>query len=322
MKMHKEPLRAAMDRRLSFLDDLPSCRPALYDRIAQEEPVMKKKFSVGLIFAMVFVLLAASALAAGLLLSPRVRALRAADRALEEAYGITSEMQTFFSRREEAQPGGGFRVTYTGSGSLEYVLGTYTALVRDDQAEVTWSREGDDVSGGYEADAWGLPQLEQMMADSAREDKAFLQKAEQISAGHALPAPEAPAEAAAGAELDPEAEKSAALEARRISEEEMIATGRQFIISNYGLNAEQVSRMELYTNSLPAAQPNSWYCMVNGAPCFQVEFLLYSEYASGGQASGEPRPRAEMDGYYNVFVNVETGAVESFEYNSALGGIG
>ena len=44
MKTNKEPLRSAMDRRLSFLDELPSCRAALYRRIAQEEaPVMKKK---------------------------------------------------------------------------------------------------------------------------------------------------------------------------------------------------------------------------------------------------------------------------------------
>ena len=39
---NKETLQAVMDRRLSFLDGLPSCRPALMQRIAQEEaPVMK-----------------------------------------------------------------------------------------------------------------------------------------------------------------------------------------------------------------------------------------------------------------------------------------
>ena len=48
---NKETLQAAMDRRLSFLDELPSCRPALMQRIAQEEaPVMKRKISVGLVF--------------------------------------------------------------------------------------------------------------------------------------------------------------------------------------------------------------------------------------------------------------------------------
>lgn len=322
MKTNKEPLRAAMDRRLSFLDDLPSCRAALYSRIEKEAPVVKKKLSVGVVFAMVLVLLATAALAAELLLSPRASAVRVADQALEQDFGITAEMQTFFSRREEALPEGGFRVTYTGAGSLEYVLGTYTALVKDQKADVSWSREGADVSGGYEADAWGLEQLRQMMADGARDDKTYLQKAEEISAKHAPAGAEDAAGAAAEPPVDPEEEKNAALNARKVSEEEMIAIGREFVISSYSLSEEQVSRMELYTNSLPGVEPNSWYCMVNGAPCFQVEFLLYSEYEDAQQAAEGPRPRAEMDGFYNVFVNVETGAVESFEYNSALNGIG
>ena len=36
----------------------------------------------------------------------------------------------------------------------------------------------------------------------------------------------------------------------------------------------------------------------------------------------EPQPRMEKDGYYNVFVNVETGVIEEYEYNSALAGEG
>ena len=116
MKTNKEPLRSAMDRRLSFLDELPSCRAALHRRIAQEEtPVMKKKLSVGLVFALVLVLLAAAALAAGLLLSPRVSAARTADLALKEQFGVTEEMQTFFSRNEAEQPDSSVIVTYTGT---------------------------------------------------------------------------------------------------------------------------------------------------------------------------------------------------------------
>ena len=33
MKTNKDSLRSAMDRRLSFLDELPSCRAGLYHRI-------------------------------------------------------------------------------------------------------------------------------------------------------------------------------------------------------------------------------------------------------------------------------------------------
>ena len=322
MKTNKEPLRAAMDRRLSFLDDLPSCRAALHSRIAQEAPVMKKKLSVGLVFALILVLLAAAALAAGLLLSPRVSAARTADQALEKAYGITAEMQTFFLRDEALQPDGSVTVTYTGTGNLAYVLGTYTAVVKDNQAAVSWSREGEDTSGGYEADCWGLEQLKQMMADGAREDKAFLEKAGMIAAKH-LPA-ELPAlpEAEDDSFEKKEAAKTAAMNARKLSEEEMIAIGREFILTNYNLNEEQAARMELYTNSAEEQQPNTWYEMINDAPCFQVEYLLYEEYPQELIDAGEPRPRTEMNGYYNVFVNVETGAVENFEYNSALNGLG
>ena len=102
MKTNEKTLRDAMDRRLSFLDDRPSCRAAVQYRIAQEEePVMKKKISVGFVFAMVLVLLTVAALATGLLLSPRASAVRTADQAMEKELGINSEMMTFFARSEE-----------------------------------------------------------------------------------------------------------------------------------------------------------------------------------------------------------------------------
>ena len=126
---------------------------------------MKKKVSVGFVFAMVLTLLSVAALAAGLL-SRRAGAVRVADRALEENYGITAEMQTFFGCEEEELPDGGVRITYAGVEGMEYVLGTYTATVRDGKAEVAWSRDGQDVSGGYAEEAWGAAQLEQMLLDS------------------------------------------------------------------------------------------------------------------------------------------------------------
>ena len=112
MKKNRETIRSAMDRRLSFLDDLPSCRAGVLEQIAREEvPVMKKKVSVGLVFAMVLVLLSVAALAAGILLSRGADAARVADRALEEKYGVTQEMLTYFCRDEEEQQGGAVRVT-------------------------------------------------------------------------------------------------------------------------------------------------------------------------------------------------------------------
>ncbi len=321
MKMNKEQLKAAMDRRLSFLDDVPSCRAKVMYRIAQkEEPVvMKKRLSVGLVLALVLAMVSVSALAAGLLLSARASASRIADRELEKQYGVTAELQTFFSREEEELPDGSVKVIYTGVGGMEYVLGSYTAHVKDGKAEISWSHDGEDTSGGYDAEAWGLTQLRQMMADSLDQEKkdAFMSKADAIGTKHNVTEDNAPSEANGNYHEQREADKNAALKARKLSEEEMIRIGREFVISNYGLNEEQTARLELYTTSVEDEE-SCWYEMIGGKPCFQVEYLLYNdEYETGDLTK-----RTEMNGYYNVFVNVETGVVEEYEYNSSLAGQG
>ena len=286
---NKETLQTAMDRRLSFLDERPSCRAAVMYRIAQEEePVMKKKVSLGFVFVMVLVLLSVAALATNLLFSRRADASRTADQALEREIGIGSEMMTFFARGEEELEDGSVLVTYTGAGSLEYVLGTYTVLVKDGKAEISWSHDGEDVSGGYEANAWGIGQLKQMLTDCLDEKTRdiFWAKAEEIAAKHGMQEDNTSSAAIVGLPEQIEARKTAAMNARKLSEDEMIAVGREFIISNYGLNEEQVSRMELFTNYVPEFTDdedavyemedngNGWYDMINGKPCFQVEYLL------------------------------------------------
>lgn len=322
----KETLKAAMDRRLSFLDEVPSCRPALMRRIArEEEPVMKKKWSVGLVCALMILSLSVMAVAAGLILSPRVSGTRLADRALEEAYGITDELQTFFSREERELSDGALEVTYTGAGTLAAPLGTYTAVVRGGRAEVAWSHDGEETAGGYEADAWGLEQLKQMLADSREHpgQEAFLSRAEELYEREGFAAKDAAmaAEAEASGETAEEyaarreADKDAALNRRKLTEEEMIAAAREFIIETYGLTEEQVSLLELYTNSFPAGG-NTWYESVDGKPCFEVEYLL-DEDPSAAEKTGY-----RMNAYFKVFINVETGAVEQYEYNSGAGGQG
>ena len=283
---------------------------------------------------MVLALLSVAALAAGLL-SRRADAVRTADRALEENYGITAEMQTFFAREEEELPEGGVKITYSGVSGMEYVLGTYTASVRDGKAEIAWSHDGQDVTGGYGAEAWGAEQLKQMLQDSLQPEskQAYLDRARAAAEtrGALTEEDETPSEADPHYGEKREAEKTAAMNARKISEEQMIRTGRDFIISNYSLNEEQAGRLELYTNSLgsdeEAGDPslerdNTWYEMVNGKPCFQVEYLLYQPVTTKMLENGEDPGREAMDGFYNVYINVETGEIEEFEYNSALAGQG
>ena len=100
MKTNKEAMKSAMDRRLSFLDELPSCRASVQQRIAQEEtPVMKKKISLGVVFAIVLVCLSAIGVATGFLLSPKADAARIADAALEEKYGV-NYLYSDFKKKE------------------------------------------------------------------------------------------------------------------------------------------------------------------------------------------------------------------------------
>ncbi len=327
MKTNKKTIQSAMDARLSFLDELPSCRAAVQHRIAQEEePVMKRKMSVVFALAMVLVLLAAAAVAATLLLSPRADAVRTAEQALEEKYGINADMMTFFGREQETLEDGSVRVTYTGAGNLDYAVGTYTAVVKDGKAEIAWSHDGEDTSGGYAAEAWGIDQLKQMLAD-CRDDglkQAYLDRAGEIAEAHGVTEDsrlENAAERDDNYFENRETDKTTAMEARKIPAEDMIETGREVIISHYGLNEEQISRMELYTRT-DEDSGNSWYEMIGGKPCFQVEYLLYQPLTAEQEENGEPRPFEEKDGYYNVYVNVETGEIEEYEYNSGLGGQG
>ncbi len=323
---NKESLQASMDRRLSFLDERPSCRPALMQRIAQEEePVMKKKMSFGLVFALVLVSLSVIALATGLILSPRVSAAQLADRELEKKYGITYDMQTFFARAEEELPDGAVRVTYTGAGTLEAPLGIYTVEVKDGKAEASWNLEGRATAGGYSAEAWGPEQMTQMLADSRTEDgtRAYFARAEELWAeahpDENLNKPSDSHETFEEYYARREAEKNSAMDARKKSEEEMIAAGREFIITTFGLTDEQAARLELYTNSFEGSE-NEWYDTINGKPCFKVEFLLDEE-------GYDPEAHHEEDevrnnAYYNVYVNVETGVIEQYEFDSGAGGIG
>ena len=318
MKTNKESLKSAMDRRLSFLDEVPSCRAALRVRIAQEEePVMKKKVSVGFVFAMVLALLSVAALAAGLL-SRRAGAVRVADRALEENYGVTAEMQTFFGREEEELPDGGVRITYAGVEGMEYVLGTYTATVRDGKAEVAWSRDGQDVSGGYAAEAWGAEQLKQMMADNKTtgDQSLFEDYAAAVAEAHdaAWVQPDHTGEEIKAYFEMLEAEKTQALNAAKLPEDEMQALAKEAVIRRYELTDEQAAMLEIYVQPY-ADEANAWYWMEDGNPCFEVQFFL-------DQDPENPVHHVDKDGTYAVLVNVETGVIERMVYESGLGGNG
>ena len=90
-------------------------------------------------------------------------------------------------------------------------------------------------------------------AQDEQRKQAYLDRAAEITEAHIAPVEYT--EPTDG-EIDAyyakrEADKTAAMNARKLSEDEMIAIGREFVISNWKLNEEQTGRLELYTNSDP-----------------------------------------------------------------------
>lgn len=316
---NKETLKTRMDRRLSFLDVVPSCRSVLMRRIEQEEaPKMKKKVSLALVLALTLISLSVAALAAGLLFSPRADAARLADRALEEKYGVTQAMLTYFVRTEEAQPGGAVVVTYTGWDQLAGALGVYTAEVKDGKVDVAWSYDGAGTAGGYDAEAWGAQQLAQMIKDNQEtgDMSRFLSRALEIAENRGMAWEET-----VSTEEEKivyfeqlEKEKTAALSARKLAEDEMAALALKAIVETYALTPDQAAMLERYVQPL-ADEENAWYWMEDGKPCFEVQYFLT-------QAPDQPGVFTEKDGAYAVLVNVETGVIERIVYESGLGGEG
>jgi cytochrome c-type biogenesis protein CcmH/NrfG len=78
MKISDQEIRQAVDHRLSALDDDPSRRARILRRIEKEgEPQVKKKLSVGLVFAIVLLLILAGV---ALALSTNLLLLRQRDK--------------------------------------------------------------------------------------------------------------------------------------------------------------------------------------------------------------------------------------------------
>ena len=111
-----------------------------------------------------------------------------------------------------------------------------------------------------------------------------------------------------------EAEKTQALNAAKLPEDEMQALAKEAVIRRYELTDEQASMLEIYVQPL-ADEANAWYWMEDGNPCFEVQFFL-------DQDPENPVHHVDKDGTYAVLVNVETGVIERMVYESGLGGNG
>ena len=214
---------------------------------------------------------------------------------------------------------GPVRVTSTGKDALQPVLGIYTADIKDGKAVITWNYDGMNTENGYEADAWGAAQLEQMLKDnSATGDMGLFMPYVEAAAKRLETDTE---ESEEWKEEDViayyenlETEKTEAMNARKLPENEMQTIAKEAIIARYELTDEQAAMLELFVQPY-ADQENAFYWMINGQPCFEVQYFLT-------QNPDHPENFVEKDGTYGAAVNVETGVIERLIYESGLGGEG
>lgn len=111
--------------------------------------------------ALVLALITAAAVAAGLTRSAGYDAKRLAYQALEEKYGFTTDMESFFTCTAEEKDGQTV-VTYRANkdvGDFAWKLGDYTVTIRNGQAEASWSNDGEAVGDDFSSDVWNTALL-------------------------------------------------------------------------------------------------------------------------------------------------------------------
>ncbi len=317
MKNHE--FQELVDRTLSGLVWDERKRQKVLHAISEEEKPMKK-FSASFILAAVVLCLSVTALAGGLMLSGKVDDMALASRELEKAYGVTPTMQGSYFGKTVEQGDGETVVTFWGIENLRYVLGEYTVTVGNGKAAVKWSHDGEDTSGGFEAEAWGVDQMNAML-DWEKEHHnvtGYYPQAKAIAQKHSaesrsgVPSEE---EIAAATQQRKEEERQAR-SAAKLTEQEMIDLARQALVSVYGLTDEQMRLIECPQD----IEDYFYFNMQDGKPVYSVWFYLLQ--APVPDDPGVFPEFTEKDGIYVVSVNVETGVIESLIYDTSLGGNG
>ena len=151
--MKHEDFRELVDRRLSGLVWDEASRRKVLNAVREEEKPMKKKVSFTVVLALAVLCVAAVAIAEGLMFSPRYSAVRLANQAMEQQYGITPDILSLFYRQVEQH------------GLPAEQMGEYTVEVKDNRAKASWSNDGKDTSGGLKAEAFGAEQLRLLSYD-------------------------------------------------------------------------------------------------------------------------------------------------------------
>ena len=296
----------------------------------EEKPV--KKFSTTFILIAAIVCLSVTALAAGLIFSPKYDAVRVANQAMEDQYGITPDLLSLFWRDIKENEDGTTTVVYSTTKDVGPVsrIGEYTVMVDGPKATVSWSNEGKDTSGGLSAEAYGPDQLHTISYD-------YGNAMQQLMELGIIPSPDySPNPRLADGQIDDEewteedqAEWEQALaeveedEKQRLAEiaeaesrgkitvEQAADVGKEAIIQEYTLTKEQADKLEYQPDMIYASYEND-------EPLINLCYCLSQK--EGATFSGDNF--TEKDGQYWVTINLLTGVIEDLVYDSGLAGNG
>ena len=111
-----------------------------------------------------------TALAAGLIFSPRYDAVRIANQTMEEKYGITADLLSLFYREVKENGDGTATVTFSIPDTASFPtdrIGEYSVTVSGNKGTASWSKDGMNTSGGLSAEAYGTEQLQLLSYDYA-----------------------------------------------------------------------------------------------------------------------------------------------------------
>lgn len=303
LRMDKKRVQAALDRKADFIPSNPYLVQRVLNAANKEgEVVVKKKFSIGMILVTVMLLATVTALAATLIFANRVPATEAADQAMLDTYGITAQMQSMFNRRSTDGEDGTTVVTYEGMEDLAFILGKYTVIVDGKTVKsISWSRDGEDTSGGLEACAWGKEQLEEILkvdpeTGKQAELRTFQPYIDRINQQYGFDYEAYCAENAndhfvvvlQGGEIEKAKEK------QQLTNLEMIDLAKEAVTVRYHLTDEQATGFSV------DVEDSSAYVLRDGTLCFRCWLFL-------GEFSEE---ETDQNGTYIVYINLETGVVE------------
>lgn len=208
----------------------------------EDQPIRARpKRMVWLAAALVLVLAAAVAVAAGWARSTQYDAKRLAHHALEEKYGFTRDMDSFFRCTVE-EKAGEMVVTYSADedvGDFAWKLGDYIVTIRDGKAEASWSNDGEAVGGDFSSDVWDTALLARGIERRKAGEEWYEITGETLETGESLSGAEktTPEVSAAG-------ESAVRPGEGMLAEQEALELARQVLEGDGGISAEALNDPE------------------------------------------------------------------------------